>query len=150
MSKFVCVVIFLTTIVFSGNCYNTIKKCVQENSCLCRLDEYRIINISSVLNTNYLEDTYGNITYYFLGCEDNNFVLPNKTKIKASLIKYYASPNATDKKSNFTIIGKASSLKFEFASNTNHKDYQLVYNETENSTTPPTIQLICDSFKNRL
>lgn len=77
------ILIILIALSIIQNVYGVnLGKCVQENACICKFDEYSIVDISNItenVDTPYLEDTDSNTntTFYFSGCK--NAVLEKTT-----------------------------------------------------------------------
>lgn len=83
---------------------SNLGKCVQENACVCRFDEYSIVNISNIIENQkppYLEDTDSNTnyTYYFSGCKNTSlgnltFSVCFQHKHNNSIVYYYILVNS--------------------------------------------------------
>lgn len=78
--------IFVFILIFISNSLNVLGSdlgiCVQESPCVCKFNEYSLVNITSILGDQkpaYLDDTdaVSNYTYYFSGCVD--YTLDNHT-----------------------------------------------------------------------
>lgn len=66
---------------------NNLGQCVQETPCVCKFNEYSLVDISKIIGDQqppYLIDAEGNSTFYFSGCK--NASLDATTKFS---VNYY-------------------------------------------------------------
>lgn len=75
-------ILFIVALIAFCNIQNIIGNhlgnCIQENPCVCRFNDYSLINITTIIGDQkppYLVDTdpTTNSTYYFSGCKDATF-----------------------------------------------------------------------------
>lgn len=141
-------------IFFQLSSGEVLEKCVREtdNPCLCKIDDYNKIDISTALSQkdDFVHDTEftKNITYFFHGCYDQkldyqklNLTVKNvNDSHEGSLLKYDGNS------SRLEVIAKAHDINFNTPTNLN--GYALVYsNQTNNNKSIlAMVRLICDNF----
>lgn len=75
------VILLLIFITIQNIAANSLGRCVQENPCVCKFNDYSLVNISDILDNQkppYLVDADEvNSKFYFSGCK--NAILQNNT-----------------------------------------------------------------------
>ncbi|XP_057660435.1 cation-dependent mannose-6-phosphate receptor-like [Diorhabda carinulata] len=125
--------LFISAIYLSNSNADT---CINNDPCLCQINENDKIDISEISNEikppDYLSSTINKVTYTFVGCRDNTY-----NNVLGSLI---ITSETNNTKLVSKSIGNASNIKFS----KEDSNYLITY---INGKVHPVIVLLCDQYK---